>query len=223
MLNRDLLDKISYKFPPTWKIPFYEFIGGKINLVDFEKEIYKTTELEVIIGEEIYIELVSFNYTYIRNYNDVVNYIFEKILIEESVYDCKLYVLISRFYSSDISQKLEKAKNIPEAVIIIFEGAHININVNWQGVDSPAYGIEFFQKINMFEWDSGEMMPLSTVEIAYTHDHEITLLMDNEGKVYFDFRTVNVTYYGGEFFDALKLLFFGLGYGQRIYPPLHSN
>lgn len=220
-MNRDLLDKISYKFPPIWKIPFYEIIGGKINLVDFEKELYKTTELEAIIGEEIYIELVSFNYTDIRNYNDVVNYIFEKILIEESVYDCKLFVLISRFYSSDISQKLEKAKNIPEAVIIIFEGAHIN--VNWQGVDSPACDIEFFQKIKIFDWDAGEILPLKAVEIGYADNYNIKLLMDDDGNVYFDFCIVNATYYGGNFFNALKLLFFGLGYGQRIYPPHHSS
>jgi hypothetical protein len=214
--NSDRLSIISFR-APTWKIPFYELIGGKLNLIEFEKEVYKLSELEFIIEEDVYIDLVSFNYTNNHCYNDVVNLILEKILLEEDEYYCRLFVLIGKSYLNDIQAKTIKSRSLPEAVINIFEGAHIN--VNWTGVENPACDIEFSTEVrylNRAEKDCRNVLPLSAVSIGYACNSDIELIMDDDGIVYVYLHIIDELYCTGEFLKALKRLFFGLEYGELL-------
>lgn len=44
------------------KTPIYQFFNDEISLETFEKWIYTTPELEIALGEELYFELISFNF-----------------------------------------------------------------------------------------------------------------------------------------------------------------
>jgi hypothetical protein len=214
-LIKEKLDKINYKLPPAWKIPFYEFIGGKLKLREFEEIIYGLSDLESIIGEDTYIELISFNFSNTHIYNDIVKLILEKILFEKNDYNCKLYTLIGDFYQTDIELKVKNAKNLPEAVLKIFEGAHIE--VKWEGIDNPAYDIEFLNKVIYLRRiikDCLYVLPSSAVIIGYACNSDIMLLMDDEGNVYIALQIIDKIYFGGTFFEALTRLFFGLEYGE---------
>lgn len=216
-LINDKLDNINYKLPTVWKIPFYEFIGEKIELREFEKMVYELSDLESIIGEDAYIELISFNFSNPHIHNDVVKLTLEKILFEENDYNCKLFALIGKFYQIDIKSKIKNSKNLPEAVLDIFEGAHID--VKWEGIDNPACDVEFFKKaIHLKRTVRGclDVLPSSAVIIGHACNSDITLLMDDEGIVYISLNIIDKLYRGGEFFDALKILFFGLEYGELL-------
>ncbi|AND64173.1 hypothetical protein AX766_07030 [Flavobacterium covae] len=223
-LINDKLDKINYKLPPEWKIPFYDFIGGKIKLREFEKIVYELSDLESIIGEDNYIELVSFNFSDISIYNDVNKFILEKILLEENDHNCKLFALIGQFYQNDIKSKINKVKNLPEAVLNIFDGAHIE--VKWNGVDNPAYDIKFLNEVIHFNRPVRgclNVLPESSVIIGYAADSYITLLMDNEGIVYISLQITDELYRCGYFLEALTKIFFGLDYGELLCPPAGAN
>lgn len=216
----DKLDKINYKSPIVWKIPFYEFVGGKIQLEEFEKKIYELSDLESIIGEDSYIELVSFNFSNKYIHNDVIKFILEKILFEENDYNSKLFTLIGKFYQTDIKLKTKKAKKLPEAVLDIFEGTHID--VKWSGIDNPACDVEFLNKVIYLKkktTDCFNILPSSTVIIGYACNSYITLLMDNDGIVYISLDITSVIYRAGGLFEALTSLFFGLKYGEILYKP----
>lgn len=211
------LDKINYKFPPAWKIPFYGFIGGKIELGEFAKKIYELSDLESIIGEDVYIELISFNFSNTNIYKDVVKLILEKILFEENDYNCKLFALIGKFYEIDIKSKIKNSKNLPEAVLDIFEGAHID--VKWEGIDNPACDVEFFKKAihnKRTVRDCLNVLPSSAVIIGHACNSDITLLMDDEGIVYVSLNIIDELYHVGDFFDTLTRLFCGLDYGELL-------
>ena len=45
------------------RINFYKFLSGELSLLEFEKWIYETKELESEIGGEVYTELISFNFS----------------------------------------------------------------------------------------------------------------------------------------------------------------
>lgn len=217
LLLNDNLEKINYKLPPVWKIPFYEFVGGKLMLLEFEKKIYRLSDLESIIGEDTYIELISFNFSNTHIHNDVVKLILEKILFEENDYNSKLFTLIGEFYSNDIKLKTINAKNLPEAVLNIFEGAHIN--VMWVGVDNPACDVEFLNKVIYVKRPVRgclNVLPSSAVIFGYACNSDIMLLMDDEGIVYISLQIIDKLFCGGEFFDALIRLFLGLDYGELL-------
>jgi hypothetical protein len=219
-LVNDKLEKINYKLPLIWKIPFYEFVGRKINLREFEKILYELSDSETIIGRDTYIELISFNFSNTHIYNDVVQLILEKILFEENDYNCKLFALIGKFYQLDIKSKIEKSKNLPEAVLDIFEGGHID--VKWSGVDNPACDVEFLNEVRYLKKPpSGcfNVLPSSAVIIGYACNTYITLLMDDEGIVYISLQVTDALYRAGDFFEALTRLFFGLEYGELICKP----
>jgi hypothetical protein len=214
-LTNDQLDKINYKLPLAWKIPFYEFVGGKLKLAEFGEIIYGLPELETIIGKDTYLELIIFDFSNKHIYNDLINFILKKILFEKNDYNCKLFTLIGKFYQNDIKSKTRNAKNLPEAVLDIFEGAHIY--VNWRGIDNPAYDVEFFtEAIYLKRPVRGclNVLPSSAVIIGYAADSYINLLMDNDGKVYISYDVIDDIYCGCEFFEALIRLFFGFDYGE---------
>lgn len=216
-LKDNELNKINYKLPQTWKIPFYELIGGKLNFKEFEKILYESPNLESIIGENTYIELISFNFNNTHIYNDITKFVLEKILFEENDYNCRLFTLIGKFYKNDIKSKTKNAKNLPEAIINIFEGAHIS--VHWRGSYYPAYDIKFLDKISYLKRPVRgclNILPLSAVIIAYAADSDIALLMDNDGIVYIYLGITDEVCYGCEFFEALNKIFFGLGYGKLL-------
>ncbi|MBB4808294.1 hypothetical protein HNP38_003636 [Chryseobacterium defluvii] len=221
-LINDKLDKISYKLPPVWKIPFYEFVGGKLKLAEFEKIVYGLSDLESIIGEDAYIELISFDFSDTHIYNDVIKLILEKILFEENDYNSKLFVLIGEFYQDDIKSKTKNAKNLPEAVLNIFECAHID--VKWRGVNNPACDVEFLNKIIYLERPVRgclNVLPSSAVIIGYADNSYITLLMDDEGIVYISLQITDVIYRSGDLFKALTRLFLGLEYGELLCTATH--
>jgi len=217
VLINDKLEKINYKLPPVWKIPFYNFIGGKLNLVEFEKLVYGLSDLESIIGEDTYIELISFNFSNIHIYNDVFNLILDKILFEDDDKICKLYALVGEFYQTDIKLKTKNSKNLPEAVLSIFEGAHID--VKWRGIDNPACDIKFLDKVIYPKRPCRgclNVLPSSAVIIGYAYSSYITLYMDEEGIIYISLQVTDEIYRGGEFFEALNRLFFGFKYGELL-------
>jgi hypothetical protein len=219
-LMNDKIEKINFKLPPAWKIPFYEFIGGKLKLREFEEIIYRLSDLESIIGEDTYIELISFNFSNTHIYNDIVKLILEKILFEKNDYNCKLYTLIGDFYQTDIELKVKNAKNLPEAVLKIFEGAHIE--VKWEGIDNPAYDIEFLNKVIYLKRPVRGCLndlPSSAVIIAEAANSYITLLMDDDGIVYISLDVTDELYCGCNFIEALTRLFFGLEYGEILCKP----
>lgn len=219
-LENDKLEKINYKLPPIWKIPFYEFVGGKIGIEEFEKILYGLTDLESRIGTDAYIELISFNFSNRHIYNDVVKLILEKVLFEENDYNCKFFALIGEFYQNIVLKSIiTNSKNLPEAVLNIFNGAHIQ--VKWGGVDNPAYDVEFLNEvIHLKEPIMGclNVLPSSTVIIGYAANSYITLLMDDEGIVYISLQITDVIYRGGDFFETLTKIFFGLDYGELLCP-----
>lgn len=211
------LDKINFRLPPDWKIPFYEFVGGKLILKDFEKELYKSSELEFIIGEDSYIELLSFDFSNNNILNNVVDFILENILVDEDEYRCKLFVLIGKFYMIDIISKTKKSTNLPEAVVTIFGGAHID--VKWKGINNPAGDIKFLPEVgHLYKPVSGckNILPSSAVVIGYASCSDIEVLMDDNGIVYIYLSIIDKLYCGGEFFEALMRLFFGLNYGKVL-------
>lgn len=220
-LDSNKLEEINFKLPEAWKIPFYEFVGGKLKLKEFEQEIYKSSELESIIGEDRYIDLVSFNFNDKHIYSEVTNFILEKILPSETEYQCKLYILIGKFYRTDIALKTKESKTLPEAIISIYEGAHIE--VDYRGVNNPACDVEFLHEVkplNKSIEDCRNVLPLSAVRIGCAHYGDILLFMDDDGIVYFYLGYIDQLYCGGKFLDALTILFFGLEYGKRLCPPL---
>ncbi|MDI9341695.1 MAG: hypothetical protein QM534_14080 [Sediminibacterium sp.] len=218
-LNSNQLEEISFQLPADWKIPFYEFVGGKLKLAEFEQKIYQSSELESIIGEDRYIDLVSFNFTDKHINEEVVKFILEKILIGETEYGCRLYVLIGKFYRTDIALKTKEAKTLPEAVVSIFEGAHIE--VNYKGVDKFACDVAFLRNVKLLNRpvrDCRSVLPLSAVGIGYANDDDIHLFMDEEGIVYFYSGMIDQLNYGGKFLEALMILLLGLEYGKRLCP-----
>jgi len=219
-LLNDNLEKINYILPPAWKIPFYEFVGGKLKLVEFEKIIYELSDLESIIGEDIYIELISFNFSNTHIYNDVIKLILEKILLEENDHNSKLFTLIGEFYQNDIKLKTKNAKNLPEAVLHIFEGVHIH--VKWRGVDNPSCDVEFLSKVTYLKANVKgclNVLPSSAVIIGYACNSDIMVLMDDEGIIYIYLHIIDKLYRGGEFLNALVRLFLGLDYGELLCTP----
>jgi hypothetical protein len=217
LLTNDKLDKINYKLPPAWKIPFYEFVGEKLRLLEFEKKIHGLSDLESIIGEDAYIELISFNYSNTHIYNDVIKLILEKILFEENNYNSKLFILIGEYYQNDFELKIKNAKNLPEAVLNIFEGAHID--VKWRGVDNPSCDVEFLSKVTYIKAHVKgclNVLPSSAVIIGYACNSDIMVLMDDEGIIYIYLQIIDKLYRGGEFFNALFRLFLGLEYGELL-------
>jgi hypothetical protein len=220
ILKESQLNKITYNLPQTWEFPFYEFVGGKIGLIEFERYVYELFDLESIIGETAYVNLISFRYSDPHVYNEVVKFILEEILFQDNTYKCKLFTLIGDFYQGDIKSKIKNAKSLPEAILNIFEGAHIH--VKWMGVDNPACDIEFFKKsIPIKRTNRGclNSLPLNTVIIGYACNSDILLLMDDEGIVYICLQIIDKVYCGGGFFDALNRLFFGFEYGELLPPP----
>jgi hypothetical protein len=217
----DKIEKINFKANeiPTWKIPFIEFITGKINLEDLEKKIYEQSELEFILGKNLYIDLVCFNFKNRLIYGEVFRLILDKILIEEDEYFWKLYGLIGEYYLNDIKLKTRNSKTLPEAVLAIFEGAHIH--VKWNGVDNPTCDVEFYTEVFFIKnryLDCTKVLPPSTVQIGEAFNADISLYMDEDGIMYFHFIDGKL-YKGGEFLEALKILFFGLKYGELICSP----
>jgi len=212
-----ILDKIDYKLPPDWKVPFYEFLSGKFTLAEFERTIYELTELESIIGEQTYIELISFDYSNNHIFNDVTKFVLQKILFEVNDYNSKLYTLIGKFYKDDIKSKTKNAKNLPEAILSIFEGAHID--VKWRGDKNPACDIEFLKEVYHLKRPvTGclAVLPSSTVMIGWADKSYISLFMDDEGTVYISYQITDEVYRCGEFINALIKLFFGLDYGELL-------
>ncbi len=166
------------------------------------------------------IELLSFDFSNNHIYNDVFNLVLEKVLVEESENHCKLFVLIGEFYLNDIESKTKKSRNLPEAVVSIYEGDHIE--VKWIGIDNPACDVEFLPEVdylNRSEKDCRNILPSSAlIEIGYAHNTDIELLMDDDGIVYFYLHIIDKLYYGGKFLKALMILFFGLEYGELLCP-----
>ncbi|WP_428224232.1 SUKH-3 domain-containing protein [Flavobacterium sp.] len=221
-LTNDKLDKINYKLPPAWKIPFYEFVGGKIEIEEFEKILYGLTDLEKRIGIDTYVELISFNFSNGHIYNDVIKLILEKVLIEESDNNCKLFASVGEFYQNvDLKYIIANSKNLPEAVLNIFNGAHIA--VKWSGVDNPAYDVEFLKEvIRLKEPIMGclNILPSSTVIIGYAANSYMTLFMDDDGIVYISLDVTGEIYYGTSLIDALTKILLGLEYGKILCSPM---
>ena len=219
-LTNNQLEKINYKLPSNWKIPFYEFVGGKLNLVEFEKILYELSDLEFIIDDDTYIELISLNFSNTHIYNDVIKLVLDKILFEKNDNNCKIFTLIGEFYQNDIKSKIRGAKSLPEAILNIFEGAHIH--VKWSGIDNPACDIEFLNEVFYLKKPiigCLNALPPSAVIIGYACKSHITLLMDDEGVVYIHLNIIDQLYYGGNFFEALSKIFLGLDYGELLCSP----
>lgn len=217
-LKEEKLGKITFEIA-KWKILFYEYIGGKLNLEEFEKELYERSDLESSLEEDIYLDLISFDYKNKLNSSKVINYILEKILIGETEYDCKLYILIRVFYESEIEKKINNSKNLPEAVISIFKNSYVK--GHWLGVKNPSCDLQFLSSVknlNRTEEDCRNFLPLDTVIIGYAHNSDIEVLMDNDGVVYLYLNIIDELYLGGDFFEALIKLFFGLDYGNLLCP-----
>ena len=222
MLTTQQIDSINLKTPPIWKAPFYEFIGGKLSLIDLESKVYETTQLEGILERDVYFDLITFNFSDSQNYSTIYNFILEKILIDESEYDCKLFSLIGSFYTNGVNLSLKKSLSIPEAVVKIFKGAHIK--PKWKGVSNPACDVEFLSKVaplgKLRSTDCRSILPPSVVLVGYAHHQYIDILMDTNGIVYLFLVISNELYYCGEgLLKVLKKLFFGLEYGKLLCRP----
>lgn len=96
------------------------------------------------------------------------------------------------------------------------------IGIKWEGIDNIAYNIEFLNEVISFKRPCRgcyNVLPSSAVIIAEAADSYITLLMDDEGIVYISIDVTDQLYCGGDFFDALSKIFFGLEYGEILCKP----
>jgi len=92
--------------PKHIELKFYGAIIGKIKIEDFEKWIYSNEEIESILSEDDYLELISFNYKESGAKYELVDFLSEK------------YVDLGEYEKWKILQKLNIAlkrdKRLPE-------------------------------------------------------------------------------------------------------------
>ncbi len=123
------------------KVKFYQFLVGKIGIAEFEKWIYSNSSLEIEIGENSYMDLISFDFKD-KSANEIL-----KVFISE-------IVQIGDFEKWKITNKLrefidspERTKDLLNDLYLLFSGLP-NDNSN------EPKGYKFLQNLglNYLHW-----------------------------------------------------------------------
>lgn len=99
MKKKNILICGSY---PEWMAMFYEFLLSEIDILLLEKKIYSQKGLDVKLGENIYNELISFDFKDSINYQVVFKFIHQEIVLK---HDPSFDLNLCRFFNHEKSIK----------------------------------------------------------------------------------------------------------------------
>ncbi len=90
-----------------YKSTFYEFLDGQLRIQEIESWIYRTPDLEGDLEEEIYSELIEFNFKDKYSEELFINFICDKVINQGDFLTWKIKGLLRRFIASpNESQRL---------------------------------------------------------------------------------------------------------------------
>lgn len=90
------------------EVPFFRYLAGDLPIKEFEQWLYSTPEIESVLGEAAYFDLVSFSFQ-----RPQANYELAKVIYK--------YILPGRFHRWQISQLLQRLLDGTQDPVLVFE------------------------------------------------------------------------------------------------------
>lgn len=183
---------------------FHKFLNNEINLSQFEKWIYKESELENIVGEDNYQILLEFNYNKKSAEVDVQNFIFKNLITENEFSLWKTDKLLESI-KVDIPNTniFQYAKQNP----YFLGGKELRFNNYWNKAEVEIFWTDkvsqFVRLISGRRKDNEKYLYLGTYEKSYIH-----LVANQEGEIWLAYDIVDEEdFWAKNLKDAIAKLF----------------
>ncbi|TSE03177.1 hypothetical protein [Aquimarina algiphila] len=206
-----------------WKTPFYQLLEGKSNLIEFEKEVYKLSNLEDILEKDLYIDLLSYNYEDKSQFTEILQLV-KRIINIDDFYRWKLCNLLKESGLDFKNPNLESITNyeLPNLLLEIY--GEMEIGEVGQGEEQAKSNITFLKSPLKSDLEDYWVTIIGeVVQVGLAHHGNIIIFMNNEGIMYIYIELTNKMYIGGDFEKTMSKLLFGLDYGKLISLPAIDN
>lgn len=149
---------------------FHKFLNNEINLSQLEEWIYKTAELEKIIGEDKYQSLLEFNYNKKSAKIEIQNFIFSNLISEKEFSDWKVNELLESNKIEFPNESLfSYAKQNPE----FLKGKELRFKQYWTKKEIEILWTDkvsqFVRHTSEIDKDEEKYLYLGTYENSYIH------------------------------------------------------
>ena len=176
-------------------IEFCKFLNGDINLLDIETFVYKQTDLEQQLDEEIYLELINFDFKDKNASDRLRHFIFRHISSEGQFETWKLKLLLNTFLT-DISNTHIYLDKLYHLYCGIYQDngqrkyrykflSNLGLNYLWwvdEGYMKTNYGInwekEYKNCFDDFGFYHSQLDPFAHEILTALNDNKIQILND---------------------------------------------
>ena len=176
---------------------FYKFLNGDINISDFEKLIYQHQVWDKLLGEDLYFELVNFDFQDKNSSVRMRELILNKIVEEGEFETWKLKVLLHKFLS-DVKNIPQYLENFYALYCGIYQSNGVrkfsykflgNLGLNyffWKDEDflKQQYGenwkIEYDKILSDFEFYHSQLKPIANEILLGLENGDIQIWNDGQ-------------------------------------------
>lgn len=199
-----------------WQDIFCKFLNNEYELLAFEQKIYSSEELENILGNNVYVELISLSFKEDNAYKNVCLFIRKKI-ISQSIFNkwkiCGLIKKAGKFPKLKNLDGINNEINFPEIFLQIYGGLDIN---NANKVKKDVY---FLSKPEKFKEIKPWVNTLGALElIGSSYDDNIFIFMSSVGVFYLYIVITKEMYLGGNFEETMTKLLLDVEFNDLIPP-----
>ncbi len=185
-----------------------KLVKNEITILEFEDAIYRDIKLEHVLGEVLYIELVSFNYKQKDGIYQLLKLVTDKVVTQDEVRRWQLQKLFSKygwFEGRKVRLKRHKksySKAYDYATTILKEFGGIEIEeINQDGY--RRRGFLFFKQPS-----AGNIEGIGSVYFFAETDRSYSFIaVDEQGKYYVFIESVDLYFYCGEDFYKVMSYF----------------
>lgn len=201
-----------------WQDMFYKFLDGTYTLLDLEKNIFTYKELEEILGSNVYLELISFNFLDKTSNYEIKEFIENHIIEDVDIHKWKVCSMINDALGNiQERESIQYSEDIRLPELFLKEFGGLKVGEIGAGIDIGKSNVEFFLKPYKSDLEKHWEDLLGKLSlIGKAHHDNIYIFMNEQGIMYIYMDMVDIMYFGGDFEETMTKLLLGIDFGIRI-------